>query len=157
MDCSQNSSFITRAVCKDERTALLVSSLLAVWEKSVRASHRFLTEKDIENLIPAVSEAIENVEALNVVYVNDRPVGFMGTDGDRIEMLFVLPDHFGCGLGRHLTRIAIRDYGSKFVDVNEQNGDAWAFYRHIGFREFDRTETDGQGNPFPIIKMKLVK
>lgn len=51
--------------------------------------------------------------------------------------------------------IAIRDYGCTYVDVNEQNPKARNFYRHLGFREYGRTESDTQGRPFPIIKMKL--
>lgn len=51
--------------------------------------------------------------------------------------------------------IAIRDYGCIYVDVNEQNPKARNFYRHLGFREYERTEYDEQGRPFPIIKMKL--
>ena len=38
--------------------------------------------------------------------------------------------------------------------MNEQNPQAEGFYRHLGFRTFERTETDGQGNPFPILKME---
>ncbi len=147
---------ITCAVCKEERTSALVSSLTELWEESVRASHHFLSDKDVKNLIPTVREAIAGIETLIVVY-NDKPIGFIGIESDKIEMLFILPDYFGCGLGRHLTDIAIDDYGTTFVDVNEQNTKACEFYRHIGFSGFERSETDGQGNPFPIIRMKLVR
>ena len=70
-------------------------------------------------------------------------------------MLFVAPDYFGNGLGRQLVEMAIEKYHVYYVDVNEQNPRAEGFYRHIGFRTFARTETDEQGNPFPILKMKL--
>ncbi len=41
------------------------------------------------------------------------------------------------------------------IDVNEQNPHAVAVYEHWGFRPYQRTEHDDQGNPFPIIKMCL--
>lgn len=40
-------------------------------------------------------------------------------------------------------------------NVNEQNPKARNFYRHLGFREYERTDSDSQGRPFPIIKMEL--
>ena len=41
------------------------------------------------------------------------------------------------------------------IDVNEQNIHAAAVYRHWGFEAYERTDTDDQGNPFPILKMQL--
>ena len=70
-------------------------------------------------------------------------------------MLFVSPDYFGKGIGKLLVHTAIKDYHINYVDVNEQNPQAEGFYRHIGFQTFERTEIDEQGNPFPILKMKL--
>ena len=34
------------------RTDELIDSLISVWERAVRTTHHFLTEQDIENLIP---------------------------------------------------------------------------------------------------------
>ncbi len=70
-------------------------------------------------------------------------------------MLFVAPASFGKGIGRQLVELAIARYGVQYVDVNEQNPLAAGFYRHIGFEMFERLEMDEQGNPFPILKMKL--
>ena len=36
--------------------------MLQVWESSVRATHDFLTEKDIESLIPLVEIGLKEVE-----------------------------------------------------------------------------------------------
>ena len=41
------------------------------------------------------------------------------------------------------------------MDVNEQNEQAVGFYEHYGFEVFDRSETDGMGDPFPILHMRL--
>lgn len=138
-----------------ERTDDLVNVLVGLWDKSVRASHHFLAEVDIRHLTPFVGEAIRGVETLLVLYQGSRPVAFMGVENRKIEMLFVAPDCFGNGFGKQLVRIAIEQYGVCYVDVNEQNPQAEGFYRHLGFRTFERTETDGQGNPFPILRMKL--
>lgn len=138
-----------------ERTDDLVNVLVGLWDKSVRASHHFLAEVDIRHLTPFVGEAIRGVETLLVMYQGNRPLAFMGVENRKIEMLFVAPGCFGNGFGKQLVRIAIEQYGVCYVDVNEQNPQAEGFYRHLGFRTFERTETDGQGNPFPILKMKL--
>lgn len=138
-----------------ERTDDLVNVLVGLWDKSVRASHHFLAEVDIRHLTPFVGEAIRGVETLLVMYRGNRPLAFMGVENRKIEMLFVAPGCFGNGFGKQLVRIAIEQYGVCYVDVNEQNPQAEGFYRHLGFRTFERTETDEQGNPFPILKMKL--
>ena len=142
-------------VAPADRTVSLVEELVKLWEASVRATHHFLTEKDILHLTPFVEEAVRGIETLLVMYLGNRPIGFLGLSDLKIEMLFVAPDYFGNGLGRQLVEMAIEKYHVHYVDVNEQNPRAEGFYRHIGFRTFARTETDEQGNPFPILKMKL--
>ncbi len=141
-------------VINPPKTERLLTSLTTVWEKSVRATHHFLTEQDIQNLLPICRKAMEAVD-LYVVNDNERPIAFMGISGDKIEMLFVSPDHFRQGTGQRLVRLAIDEYKIRYVDVNEQNPHALAFYRKMGFQVFERTETDEFGNPFPILKMKL--
>lgn len=146
---------LPQAVCKNARTEELILSLLNLWKESVKASHHFLTESDIHNLIPDVCLALKSVEELVVLYYKNAPAGFIGIEDKKVEMLFILPDYFGCGFGKRLMDIAIRDYGCIYVDVNEQNPKTRNFYRHLGFQEYERTEYDEQGRPFPIIKMKL--
>ena len=144
-----------QAICKNARTEELISSLLYLWKESVKSSHHFLTESDIHDLIPDVCLALKSVEDLVVLHYKNAPAGFIGIEDKKVEMLFILPNYFGCGFGKRLMDIAIRDYGCTYVDVNEQNPKARNFYRHLGFREYGRTESDTQGRPFPIIKMKL--
>ncbi|WP_185748217.1 hypothetical protein [Metaclostridioides mangenotii] len=50
---------------------------------------------------------------------------------------------------------AINKLNARFVDVNEQNPLAVGFYKHLGFKEFDRSELDESNNPFPILHMRL--
>ena len=72
-------------------------------------------------------------------------------------MLFLSSSCIGKGIGKELIDIAINEYDAVYVDVNEQNERAEGFYRHMGFRTFRRDETDEQGNPFPVLRMKLYK
>lgn len=86
---------------------------------------------------------------------NGQVVGFIGVDGTMIEMLFIHPSLRGCGLGSLLLDHAVSEHGATLVDVNEQNEQAVGFYGHYGFEVFDRSETDGMGDPFPILHMRL--
>lgn len=142
-------------IVNPDRTHTLIEELTTLWEASVRATHRFLTEDAIQKLIPFVKKGLSGVETLVVAYDNHKPVAFMGIDTDKIEMLFVSPDCLGKGIGKELAELGIAQYRVRYVDVNEQNPQAAGFYRHIGFEVFERTEWDEQGNPFPILKMRL--
>lgn len=137
-----------------ERTEVLLDELLLLWNDSVRTTHRFLTSDDVERLVSVVRQALASVDCLIVAWHGKRPVGFVGIEGHKIEMLFVASACHGCGFGRRLADIAIREYGCCRVDVNADNPQAEGFYRHLGFEPFERSETDEQGNPFPVIRMK---
>lgn len=43
---------------KEQRSMLLIGDILEIWEASVRASHRFLTEEDIRALYPQAEDAV---------------------------------------------------------------------------------------------------
>lgn len=137
-----------------DRTEILIDALTVVWEASVRATHHFLAEGDIQKLTPFVEMGLSGIETLVVVSDDTVPVAFMGIEADKIEMLFVAPDYLGKGIGKELVTLAIKQCGVEYVDVNEQNSQALGFYRYMGFEVFERTELDEQGNPFPILKMK---
>lgn len=141
-------------VKRDERTPALLAALVSVWDASVRASHDFLTADDIRRLTPCVSEGLAAIATLIVARRGDAPVGFMGIEGCKIEMLFLAPAQFGQGLGRRIVTMALDTYGVTHVDVNEQNARAAAFYRRMGFRPFRRDALDDQGTPFPILRME---
>ena len=44
------------------RTAQLVSELVGLWERSVRASHHFLTDGDIVGLLPFVKQGLAEIQ-----------------------------------------------------------------------------------------------
>ena len=70
-------------------------------------------------------------------------------------MLFIDPAYRGKGVGTMLLDLAIHELGVTHVDVNEQNAQARGFYEHKGFEVIGRSETDEQGEPFPILHMRL--
>lgn len=139
---------------RDEK---LIGQLVAVWNISVRTSHDFLTEEDIDGLIPQVEAALRGIEHLIIVWEGHIPVGFMGIQERKIEMLFLSLSCISKGIGKKLIGLATGRYAAEYVDVNEQNVKARGFYEHMGFRTFKRDETDGQGNPFPILHMRLAQ
>lgn len=132
------------------------SQMLRVWEASVRATHHFLQEKDIVAIRPLVTQGFQQMEHLLCVKDELGTLhGFMGIAAKKIEMLFLSPQSCGKGLGKRCVACAARDYGARYVDVNEQNEMAAGFYRHSGFQEIGRSEQDPMGNPFPILHMEL--
>lgn len=144
-----------RYVPPSKRNNSLLNRLTELWEASVRASHHFLQETDIENLKPYVMEGLANINHLYVAVDADAPTAFIGIQDEKIEMLFVSPRYLRKGIGKQLVDMAVKNHQAVFVDVNEQNPGARAFYGKLGFVEFDRTEMDEQGNPFPIIALRL--
>ena len=140
---------------KDKRGQMLIGELLKIWEASVRASHHFLTEDDICHLTPQAEGALRFIDTLLIAYETENPVGFMGIQAQKIEMLFLSPACFGQGLGKRLVRLAFDKWDVRYVDVNEQNEGARGFYERMGFKVFKRNELDSEGNPFPILEMEL--
>ena len=137
-----------------DRNSRLIDSLLDVWERSVRATHLFLQDAQVEAIKTYVPQALRGVERL-VVAEAARPVAFMGAQAGRLEMLFVAPEQRGRGLGRRLLGLAVRDCGVRELTVNEQNPQAVGFYEHMGFAAYKRTDLDEQGDPYPLLYMRL--
>ncbi|SHL95504.1 acetyltransferase [Halomonas cupida] len=130
--------------------------LLEVWEASVRATHDFLAEEDLLALKPLILEQyLDAVELTCARDTHGEIVGFSGALDGNLEMLFVAPQARGTGIGSRLVRHAIDHQGIARVDVNEQNEQALAFYRHIGFQITGRSPLDGQGKPYPLLHMAL--
>ncbi len=139
-----------------DRSPELIDALLQVWESSVRATHLFLSGSEILNIKKYVPEALRDVEHLIVADdENGSQVAFMGVENGSVEMLFIQAEERGKGLGRQLMEKGIRDYSVNRLAVNEQNPQAKGFYEHMGFQVCRRTELDEQGNPYPLLYMKL--
>lgn len=145
-----------RIIEDNERSPLLIEQLLHVWENSVKATHLFLSVHEIEIIKKYVPQALEDLSHLIVAEdENKRPVAFMGIEEQKLEMLFVLSEERGKGLGKKLIQYGIEKYSINELAVNEHNPLAKGFYEHMGFHVYKRTEHDEQGNPYPLLYMKL--
>ena len=80
----------------------------------------------------------------------------MGTEQGRLEMLFLSASERGKGIGTRLLQYGVQNYGIREVTVNEQNPQAVGFYEHFGFQTYKRTDLDAQGDPYPLLYMKLM-
>ena len=130
--------------------------VMEVWEASVRATHDFLTEQDLQTLIPLARHELATISPIHCLRDPDGSVyGFMAVIDHKIEALFIAPARRATGAGRRLVQYAIEELGARGLDVNEQNFAAVEFYKHLGFEVIARSATDGQGLPFPILHMEL--
>ena len=131
---------ITEAANRNQN---VINRLINVWEASVRATHLFLSDDEINRIKAYVPQA-----------ENGAPIAFMGIENGTLEMLFVAPKERGKGLGKTLLRYGIERCGVERLAVNEQNPQAKGFYEHMGFEVYKRTDHDEQGNPYPLLYMR---
>ncbi|MBU1309209.1 MAG: acetyltransferase [Gammaproteobacteria bacterium] len=130
--------------------------LIEIWESSVRATHDFLAEENLQELKPLILEQyFDAVDLRCAKNVHGEIQGFCGVHDGNIEMLFISPDARGKGIGTMLSAHAIKEQRASKVDVNEQNEQALGFYQHIGFKVIGRSPVDGQGKPYPLLHMAL--
>ena len=131
--------------------------LVALWERSVRATHCFLSEEDIVQLRPQVRDALrhDELDLWVLADADDTPMGFLGLAGNDISALFLDPAARNRGAGRRLIAHAqsLRK-GELTVDVNEQNPVAIGFYEALGFVVVGRSPLDDEGRPFPLLHMR---
>ena len=135
-----------------DRTPDLINQLLEVWEKSVRATHLFLSDREIKNIKEYVPQALNGIAHLMIdAGEAGRAVAFMGIEDGTLEMLFISPEERGKGLGKRLIEYGIESYSVERLAVNEQNPQAKKFYEHMGFHVNKRTGLAEQGNPYPLL------
>lgn len=137
------------------RNETLINKLTIIWQKSVEATHLFLSPQDIKDILPQVVIGLKQIPILLVSFTDDdEPIGFAGIADDKLEMLFLSPDYFQQGIGYKMISTAIQDCQIKYVDVNEQNPKALKFYLRQGFTIFKRSPVDSDNRPFPILHLK---
>ena len=129
--------------------------ILQVWELSVRASHDFLNEADIQIYKSIIASNYLDELRLFGIHQDHQLLGFIGVSHISIGLLFVLPETHGMGIGLALVNYVYQHLYITEVDVNEQNTKAYDFYRHLGFKVTERSATDAIGKPFPVLSMKL--
>lgn len=129
--------------------------LIQIWENSVKATHTFLSEEDINFFKPELKKYLYKVKLFAYKDKLGNICGFIGIDKDKVEMLFIDSKYFKKGIGKKLLKYTIENYGTNKLDVNEQNENAVEFYKHLGFEVISRSDRDGFGKPFPLLHMSL--
>lgn len=138
-------------------TPNLSDELLGVWERPVRATRHLLAESDIVRIRAYVPKAIQTVEHIAAAEDSDgKTLALIGAQEGRLEMLFVGSSRRGRGIGSTPLDYALSHWDVSELTVNEQNPQAIAFYEHEGFVAYMRTDTDEEGEPFPLIYMRLL-
>jgi putative acetyltransferase len=129
------------------------AAIMAIWENSVRATHDFLQEEDLQlykRLIPT-----EYLPQLKVYVIDDngQPYAFFAVSEDNLEMLFVDSAYRGKGIGTVALQYVLDKLQVYKVDVNEQNQQAVDFYLKKGYQLIERSAVDGMGKPYPILHL----
>ena len=101
--------------------------LIAIWERSVRATHKFLPGEVIDGIKQVLATDYLPMVDIYVLEADGVLSGFIGLSGCKIEMLFIDTDCIGKGYGSMLIDYA-KQHGAYLVDVNEQNETAMNFY-----------------------------
>jgi putative acetyltransferase len=132
-----------------------VPRLFEVWRTAVRDTHEFVAEDDHREIAVMVRDHyLPSADLDLVVDDNDIPLAFMGMTDNEIDSLFVHGDARGSGAGRILVELAFSRAPVVFTEVNEQNEQGVGFWKHMGFAEIGRKEVDGQGRPYPLLRMR---
>lgn len=118
-------------------------TLIEIWESSVRATHDFLAEENLQELRPFMLE--HYFDAVDLMCAKDAQGEiqfFCGVYDGNIEMAFSTVNARGKGVGAMLEAYAI-------------NKQALGLYQHIGFKVIGRSPVDGQGKPYALLHMAL--
>ena len=74
----------------NDKTPELIERLTDVWERSVKATHLFFSASEIDEIKKCVPQAILEIPHLVIAANQDgSPVGFMGVDEGKLQMLFI--------------------------------------------------------------------
>ncbi|EAC8098069.1 GNAT family N-acetyltransferase [Listeria monocytogenes] len=127
--------------------------VLAIWEKSVIATHDFLAAEDLQFYKEKIPGFLDQVELL-LWFSGEEIVGFSGTSEQELDMLFIDPVFTGQGFGSQILAWLMEEKQINQVDVNEQNENAKRFYLKHGFVISSRSEVDGFGKAYPILHLE---
>ena len=131
-----------------------VPRAVEIWRKAVDATHGFLSAQDRAEIDAIVAECfLPNAELWLATDGCDHPVGFLVMDDKAIDALFVDPAFHGQGFGTELLNHALKLSPNATVEASEQADNALPFYLARGFRIVGRSETDGDGRPYPLIHL----
>lgn len=128
--------------------------ILNLWEKSVTATHDFLSFDDKREIRKEIPSYLPHLD-VRLWYVESSLIGFSGISQNHLEMLFLDPNEIGKGYGKQIIQLLIHHFGVKTVDVNKDNENAKMFYLKNGFSIVNESPTDNSGRPYPILHLQL--
>lgn len=132
-----------------------VPRALEIWRAAVDATHGFLTPEDRVEIDRMVAEQFLPQAELWLAEDGDGHVlGFLVMEGDEIDALFVDPAVHGQGYGTALIEHALALSPRAMVEASEQASNALPFYEARGFVRIGRSETDPQGRPYPLVRLR---
>lgn len=131
-------------------------NVLKVWERSVRATHYFLSEDDILFYKSVIPDYLYKVRLTCVRNEYGEIIAFSGCNSYELGMLFVDPNYMRQGIGSLLLRHCIKHYQINKVSVNEQNPQAYNFYIKHGFKFTSKSASGGYGKPYPVLNLALL-
>lgn len=128
--------------------------LLQIWLDASRVGHSFLAEATLQEQLPKLRD-VYIPHADNWVAVEACTIhGFIGMVENHVGGLFVAPEAHRRGVGRLLVEHAAERLGELTVEVYEQNESACSFYRACGFEQEARRNSDDDGRPLPLLRMR---
>lgn len=130
------------------------TSLLAIWERSVSSTHKFLSSDNFGRIKNNIPNWLSNLD-VQIWYNGSAILGFTAINNSHLEMLFLDEDYLGLGYGTKILKILINIFRISTVDVNEDNLQAYNFYCKNGFTIISRSEKDGMGMPYPLLHLRL--
>ncbi|MEO3946362.1 GNAT family N-acetyltransferase [Gorillibacterium sp. CAU 1737] len=128
--------------------------MLQLWERSVIATHSFLSAEAREAIRLEIPSYFPQLE-VQLWYLHGAMLGFSAIHEGHLEMLFLDPESIGKGYGKQIMQQLLATFGVKSVDVNKDNPKALAFYQKNGFAIVRESPTDGAGRPYPILHLAL--
>lgn len=131
-----------------DRAPELIENLVAVWEKSVRATHNFLSDSEIIQSVPWSALCSRRTSAENLSASSARKTaGLRCCSSHRRRAALGLKISF-CAL--ELAN------SSSELTVNEQNPVAVGFYERMGFATYKHIEFNEQSNPHPPLCIRCI-
>ena len=130
-----------------DRTPQLIDKLLKVWENSVRATHKFLSNEEILEIKKYVPQALNDIAHLIIdTDENENPIAFIGIEGNKLEMLFIASEYRGKGIGTKLIETMLKllknkGYKKTSLAVQKDNY-AVKMYKKVGFKIINENEQE---------------
>ncbi|MET3585801.1 putative acetyltransferase [Pseudorhizobium tarimense] len=130
------------------------AAVLDIWLATSTIAHPFFSSEQLQEQRVLVGDVYLEKAETWVAEMDGTVVGFIGLLDTWIGGLFVSPSVQGKGVGRALVDHAIALKKELALEVYETNMNAIGFYERLGFSTAGRRDTDDNGLPFPLLKMR---